>query len=351
MNLIQARSEPAVGCGTVRSPTREGTLELRSIGDTGVSVSALGFGCGAFAGLLVRGERDGQVRAVQRAIEGGITYFDTAAQYGDGLSEESLGRALAAIGATNEVTIGTKVRLEPDELASPEPVIRASLEASLKRLQRDMVDVFVFHNFPRESEGRNGFLLEQLPAVYEAMSALKREGLTRSIGLTCVGETPAILRAIETNLFDVAQVYFNVLNPSAVHPGANGGGQDFEGAASVARKLGQTSMGVRTVAGGALVASNYRSEVAGPVGDGGGLGGNPYANDLERAQRLIPLARDAGCKDVMEFGLRFAISEPPIASSLIGFSDLEQVEKAIRSASRGPLPKEAIEAALEVARS
>jgi aryl-alcohol dehydrogenase-like predicted oxidoreductase len=142
-----------------------------------------------------------------------------------------------------------------------------------------------------------------------------------------------------------------VLNASAVHAGANGGGQDFEGAASLARELGQTSMGVRTVAGGALIASGYRSAIAGRVGDGGGLGGNPYANDLERAQRLIPIARKAGCEDIMEFGLRFAMSEPAIATSLIGFSDLDQVEVAIRAAERGPLVQAAIEAALAVARS
>jgi len=260
-------------------------MELRPIGTTGVSVSALGFGGGAFAGLLVRGEQDDQVRAVQRAIEGGITYFDTAAQYGDGVSEESLGRTLAAIGATNDVVIGTKVRLEAADLDNPAKVIRASLDESLKRLGRDAVDAFVFHNFPRTSTERNGFLLHQLPAVADVMQVLKQEGKVRSAGITCVGETGPILSAIEMDLFDFTQCYFNVLNPSAVYPGANGGGQDFRGAAKLAGDLGKTTMGVRTVAGGALVTSNYRSEIAGPVGDGGGLGGNPYTNDLERANR------------------------------------------------------------------
>ncbi len=326
-------------------------MELRPIGATGVQVSALGFGGGAFAGLLVRGEQDDQLQAVQRAIEGGMTYFDTAAQYGDGTSEESLGRALAAIGATNDVVIGTKVRLEAGDLDDPGPAIRASLIESLKRLRREAVDAFVFHNFPRSTTDRNGFLIEQLPAVAAAMRALQAEGLVRSIGLTCVGETPAILEAIRTSLFDFTQCYFNVLNPSAAHAGAAGGGQDFEGAAALAYELGQTTMGVRTVAGGALAASSYRSAIAGPVGEGGGLGGNPYGNDLERARQLVPIARDAGCDDVVEFGLRFAMSEPAIASALIGFSDLGQVEAAIHAAERGTLPREAVDAALALARA
>ena len=214
-----------------------------------------------------------------------------------------------------------------------------------------MIDVYVFHNFPRASTGRNGVMVNQLPAVADAMRRLQTEGLVRSVGLTCVGETPAILEAIRTNLFDFTQCYFNVLNPSAAHAGASGGGQDFDGAAAVAFGLGQASMGVRTVAGGALVASSYRSEIAGPVGDGGGLGGNPYANDLERARRLAPVAEQAGCEDVIEFGLRFAISEPAIATALIGFSDLEQVDAAVRAAAKGPLPRDAFEQALSLARS
>ncbi len=66
----------------------------RSLGNTGLEVSALGFGCGAVGGLLVRGEYGEMVRTVARAIEGGVTYFDTAALYGNGLSEENLGRVL-----------------------------------------------------------------------------------------------------------------------------------------------------------------------------------------------------------------------------------------------------------------
>ncbi|HLF78219.1 MAG TPA: aldo/keto reductase, partial [Dehalococcoidia bacterium] len=89
-------------------------MELRTLGNTAVQVSCLGFGGGAFAGLLVRGTPQQQKAAVKRAIEGGLTYFDTAAQYGDGLSEQSLGNALAALGATSQAVLGTKVRMTPE---------------------------------------------------------------------------------------------------------------------------------------------------------------------------------------------------------------------------------------------
>ena len=70
----------------------------RALGDTGIQVSALGFGCGAVGGLLVRGEYSEMVRTVARAIEGGVTYFDTAALYGNGVSGAEPGPRAARAG-------------------------------------------------------------------------------------------------------------------------------------------------------------------------------------------------------------------------------------------------------------
>ena len=62
-------------------------MEYRTLGKAGFEVSSLGFGCGSVGGLLVRSERKEMVDTVARAIELGITYFDTAPRYGDGTSE------------------------------------------------------------------------------------------------------------------------------------------------------------------------------------------------------------------------------------------------------------------------
>ena len=61
-------------------------MEYRTLGNTDLRVSALGFGCGAIGGLMVRGDQPTRLRAVERAVEAGITYFDTAQMYGDGCS-------------------------------------------------------------------------------------------------------------------------------------------------------------------------------------------------------------------------------------------------------------------------
>ena len=69
-------------------------MQMRVFGRTGIRLSLLGFGCGAVGGLMVRGDAADQERTVARALAAGVNYFDTAVQYGDGASEQNLGRVL-----------------------------------------------------------------------------------------------------------------------------------------------------------------------------------------------------------------------------------------------------------------
>src|SRR5919198_6102873 len=88
---------------------RRGAMEYRALGRTGLQVSMLGFGCGNVGGLIIRGTHQDRVRAVARAMEAGINYFDTAPSYGDGQSERNLGQVLHELGA--DAYVGTKVRV------------------------------------------------------------------------------------------------------------------------------------------------------------------------------------------------------------------------------------------------
>ena len=90
-------------------------MEMRIYGRSGLRLSVLGFGCGAVGGLMVRGDPADQERAIARALEAGVNYFDTAVQYGDGQSERNLGRILEKLKPANAV-VGTKVRLQPADL-------------------------------------------------------------------------------------------------------------------------------------------------------------------------------------------------------------------------------------------
>src|ERR1700730_8317052 len=120
-------------------------MKMRTFGRTGMQVSVLGFGCGAVGGLMVRGDPVDQERAVARALESGINYFDTAVQYGDGASETNLGRVLGRLKPPN-VVVGTKVRLRSADFGRVAEAVTGSLEDSLRRLGLQRVDIFHLHN-------------------------------------------------------------------------------------------------------------------------------------------------------------------------------------------------------------
>ena len=169
-------------------------MEQRPLGSTGLAVSALGFGCGAVGGLMVRGDADQQRRAVSRAFDAGITYFDTAAQYGDGKSEENLGRVMRELGAWSRAVVGTKVRLRPEELGFAAAAIRSSLDASLRRLGRADVDVFHLHN-PiglTQSDGSGLDLRTVLGDVARGFEAVVQAGLAKHVGFTGLGDSTAL---------------------------------------------------------------------------------------------------------------------------------------------------------------
>src|SRR5437867_8822273 len=153
-------------------------MELRSLGKTGLEVSTLGFGCGSVGGLMLRGTRPDQERAVARALEFGINYFDTAPSYGDGESERNLGRVLRTLPAP--VVVGTKFRIEPTDRGRVGEAITASLEASLRRLQMDRVDLFQLHN-PIADGGRPETVSARLvlEEVVPVLERLRRQGKIR----------------------------------------------------------------------------------------------------------------------------------------------------------------------------
>jgi L-galactose dehydrogenase/L-glyceraldehyde 3-phosphate reductase len=317
-------------------------VEIRPLGKTGLQVSALGFGCGSVGGLMVRGAPEDQVAAVRRALDAGITYFDTAPSYGDGRSEEALGRALHALHAHNAVVLGTKLRLREEELHDPYPAVRASLTESLVRLGRPAVDLVQLHNQLTSESREGGVSLEQAAAVADAMRRLVHDGLTSHIGFTGMGDTEEVRAVIAGGCFDTVQSYFNALNPSAGHAGASGGSQDFEDLIGDAAHHGMGVIAIRVMAGGALVGHEERVPNASPMG-GAMVPGSGYRDDVSRARRLAGLATELGMENTMEMGVRFVLAKPGVSTALVGISNLDQLEDAIRWAERGPVATDAVE--------
>ena len=161
-------------------------MEYRPLGSTGLNVSEIGFGCGNVGGLMIRGEHGDQVKAVARAMELGINYFDTAPSYGDGVSETNLGRVLKELSA--DVYVGTKFRVTTHEPGRIKSNVIASVEESLARLQREQVDLMQMHNHvAAATDGESVTPEETLGEVVDALQELREEGKVRFWGMTAVG--------------------------------------------------------------------------------------------------------------------------------------------------------------------
>ena len=239
-------------------------VETRPFGPDATPVSLLGFGCGAVGGLMVRGAVADQERAAARALEAGVNYFDTAVQYGDGASERHLGGILRRLGA-KEALVGTKVRLRPAEFGCIGAAVSASLDGSLRRLQREHVDIFHLHNAITTAGGGESLSVRQvLEEVVPAFQALRAAGKLRLLGLTAVGETAALQQVIDAGVFGSAQVIYNMLNPSAGSAlSADYPAQDYGRLFERTRRACVGVVGIRVLAGGALSGVSRRHPRAG----------------------------------------------------------------------------------------
>ena len=160
-------------------------MEYRKLGRTGLEVSVVGFGCGNVGGLMIRGEHGDQVKAAAQAMELGINYFDTASSYGNGQSEQNLGRVLNELSA--DVYVGTKVRLGPEDMGDIKAGVIKSVEDSLTRMNRPSVDLIQLHNRVAALRDPDRDLLsveDVLGQVVGGFQALQAQGKIRFYGIT-----------------------------------------------------------------------------------------------------------------------------------------------------------------------
>src|SRR5262245_21762768 len=196
-----------VGNGASRSRTYPEGMQYRTMGNSDLTVSALGFGCWEMGGNQY-GEVDDEEeqRAVERAIDLGVTLFDTAAVYGYGHSEEVLGRALGS--RRSEIVLVTKGGITWEEVGGPitrtatREVLVKGLEDSLRRLGTDYVDLFLIH-WP---DGKT-----PEAEMMASLNELLRSGKTRYIGVS--NFTADMLRASEQHAEICAnQVGYNLFD-------------------------------------------------------------------------------------------------------------------------------------------
>jgi hypothetical protein len=171
-------------------------LPHRVLGQTGARVSILAFGCGSR--LLMYGDEEKGCAAIHHAIDLGITYIDTAYLYGMGKSETWVGKVMAT--RRKEVWLATKI---PDRTRDE---FRKRLDASLRRLQVDHVDLLHIHELGSEED------LAKIEAPDGALKGLleaREQKMARFIGMSCHGDGRVLAKAIERHDLNCTQFALN----------------------------------------------------------------------------------------------------------------------------------------------
>jgi myo-inositol catabolism protein IolS len=295
-------------------------MEYRPFGQTGITVSAIGFGCWEIAGSYGPIDAAQFDRAVNRALDSGITCFDTAEAYGMGISEQALGRALGR--RRHDICLVTKVGVgypeAPNRRDSTRARIMASLEQSLRNLGTDHVDVYLIHwpdpNTPFEE-------------TFGALDDIVRAGKARAIGVSNfrLGQLQACMKL---RRIDVVQYGWNMFDrrmQREIFPWcqANNVGVMAYGSLAYGLLTGAFTPDM------AFDEEDWRSK----RGSLGSLnlfrtmfGPDHFPRNLRAVEELKPLAAKYG-KSLPQFALRWTLSNKAISTGLVGFRRPEEVSE------------------------
>jgi aryl-alcohol dehydrogenase-like predicted oxidoreductase len=294
-------------------------MRYRALGSSGLTVSVVGLGCNAFGARI--DER--QTRAVvDAAIDHGITLFDTADTYGFGASEELLGRALGS--RRDDVVVATKFGMDMEgrngpswEARSSRRYVRRAVEASLRRLGTDHIDLYQLHQLD---------LVTPMSEVVEAMNELVDEGKVRYLGCSNfaaweVADAHWTARSAGLRPFVSAQNEYSLYNRVAE--------QELVPACE---RFGLGLLPYFPLAYGLLTGKYRRGETA---PEGSRLGNESQAHrlrnaDFDRVEALESYAAARGL-DILTVALGGLAAQPAVASVIAGATRPEQVSSNVEA--------------------
>jgi len=192
----------------VAASAAAGTMPTRVLGQTGARVSILAMGGGSR--FLMYKDEDKALEALNHAFELGITYMDTAYGYGDGQSEERVGKVMKT--RRNGLFLATKINKRNGDEA------QRILEGSLKRLQTDHLDLIHIHGL---ADQQDLAAIEAPDGVLKVLLKLRDQKVTRFIGITSHSDPTVLKTALERHDFNCTQM---ALNAARVGMGDTGSG-------------------------------------------------------------------------------------------------------------------------------
>ena len=168
------------------------------------------------------------------------------------------------------------------------------------------------------------------------LERVREQGLTRFIGITANGETAALRRVVESGRYDSAQVYYNMLNPSAGREmPENWSTYDFGDLIGCCRENGAAVLVIRVLAAGVL-ATDVRHGREGEIIPGADV----ETNEARAAQVLQVVGEGYGTR--AQVAIRYALANPGLSGVLVGIAELEHIDQALGAIEMGPLPEEVL---------
>ena len=298
-------------------------MHYKTLGDTGLLVSAICFGCMTFHGGSGFWSQIGQVdqagadALVRGCLEAGVNFFDTADVYSEGESERTLGQSLKNLGvARKDVVIATKVygRMGPgyNDIGASRGHILDGVEASLRRLGTDHIDLYQIH-------GNDS--VTPVEETLRALDTLVQQGKVRYVGASN-WEAWKLSRAITMAelkgyaKFDTLQAYYSVA------------GRDLEREFVPMFKETKTGLLVWSPLAGGLLSGRFSREHQKPEGSRRSEFDFPIV-DKERAWRVLdvlrPIAEAHGCSPA-RVALAWLLHQEVVTSVIIGAKRPEQLE-------------------------
>jgi aryl-alcohol dehydrogenase-like predicted oxidoreductase len=306
-------------------------MQFKTLGDTGLLVSTICFGTMTFSGQSAGTEAgiwkhigdvnqagaDGLIKA---CIEAGVNFFDTADVYSDGESEKMLGQSLKNLNiARKDVVIATKVygRVGPgrNDVGASRGHIMDAVEASLRRLQTDHIDLYQIH-------GNDA--VTPVEETLRALDTLVNQGKVRYIGVSNwlawkIAKALGISEFKNLARFDSLQAYYSIA------------GRDLERELVPLLEAEKTGLLVWSPLAGGLLSGKFSRENQKPQGTRRAEFDFPIV-DKERTWRIIdamtPIAKAHGCSPA-RVALAWVLAKPFVTSVIIGAKRLEQLNDNI----------------------
>lgn len=310
-------------------------MRYRKLGETGILVSEVGFGAwgigGRTAGATSYGDTDDaqSLRALHRALDLGITLFDTSSAYGSGHSEVLIGRAVA--GRRGEAVIATKAGYDdwtkpPDFSAA---AIRRSTELSLKRIGTDYLDVLQLHNPPPD--------VLSASETREVLASLAAEGKIRSWGVSAKNPTGAV-EALRVADAPIVQANFNMMDVRVV----------TEGLLDEVTRHGAAFIARTPLCFGFLTGTIDRTTVFAAGDHRAAWARAQLDNWIDGARDLISAVAATPGREAVLSALRFCLSFDGVSSVIPGVLHPAEAETNAEASEQGALPVDFVEKVLAI---